>query len=154
MSPSRQLRSFWKPVWDLQEKYPSPPLLRHSLEQTLNSGIIRKPKNERWHRYLAAVAKNARGDFSTPDAEEEIENKTRDLLRRAAALNGSGESEQAREILGDILSLVPRLAHLFENDTELCERSLREAYKQGSSDFVGIRPDPYGLDFYPEWSWS
>lgn len=154
ISLSRQLRSFWTPVWDLQEKYPSPPLVRYSLEQTLSSGIIRKPKNERWHRYLAAVAKNARGDFSAEEAEEEIENKTRDLLRRAAALNGSGEKEQAREILADILALVPQLAHLFQEDQQICENSLREAYKQGSSDFVGIRPDAYGLDFYPEWSWK
>lgn len=156
VSLSRQLNSFWKPVWELQEKYPSPPLVRHALEQTIQAGVISKPRNERWHRYAEVVAQNSRGDFSggSVSAIEEYEQKTRELLRRAAALNGSGQEEQAREILGDILSLSDHLHELFEGDQELCEKSLREAYKQGSSDFVGIQPDPYGLDFYPEWQWK
>ena len=154
MSLSRQLGSFWKPVWELQEKHPSPPLLKHSLEQTLRSGIIRRPRNDRWHRYLATVARNSQSDFGGSSGEEELENKTRDLLRRAAALNGSGQTEEARELLGDILSLVQDLSYLFDGDSDLCDQSLRQAFKNGSSDFVGIEPDPYGLDFYPEWSWK
>lgn len=157
VSLSRQLNSFWKPVWQMQEKYSSPPLVRHALEQTIRAGVIAKPRNERWFRYAETVARNAQGQFLGGDDTregEEYENKTRELLRRAAALNGSGQGEQAREILSDILALAEHLDGLFEGDRGLCENSLREAYKQGSSDFIGIEPDPYGLDFYPEWSWK
>lgn len=161
ISLSRQLNTFWKPVWELQETHPSPPLVRYAMEQTLKARIVAQPKNHRWFRYMQVVAKNSNKNFA-PDPKarpgsgsdpREHEQQMRGLLRRAATLNGSGEAEQARALLSDILAQVESLAPLFAGDQELCETSLREAFKQGSSDFVGIRPDPYGLDFYPEWSW-
>ncbi len=163
MSLSRKLGSFWKPVWELQEKYPtSPPLVRYAIEQTIKARIAAQPKNHRWYRYMEVVAKNSAGKFTGEQARgsngegnlREQENKMRDLLRRAAALNGSGASDQARALLSDILAQTEDLAQLFDGDRELCDSSLREAFKQGTSDFIGIEPDPYGLDFYPEWSWS
>jgi hypothetical protein len=155
ISLGRQLNNFWKPVYELQEEYPKPSIIRHALEQTIKAGIPGQPKNYRWYRYMQAVAKNYSGPVSSSqDPANSPELETRALLRRAAELNGSGQEEQARALLSDILSRVDSLKNVFNGDEILCERSLREAFKQGTSDFVGIRPNPYGLDFYPEWSWG
>lgn len=165
MSLSRKLNNFYKPVWELQEKYPSPPLVRYAMEQTIKGPALKQPKNHRWYRYMQVVAKNNVARFSgraadgSPGVRDEAaqarerEMKMRDLLRRAADLNGQGKRMEARALLSDILSQVKELAPLFDGDKQLCENSLREAFKQGRSDFVGIRPNPYGLDFYEEWSW-
>jgi hypothetical protein len=166
VSLNREVSNFYKIVWELQEKYPSPPLVRYALEQTLKGPALRQPKNHRWFRYMQAVAANNVSRFSGKPAGGEAEGvqseaeqlrerelKMRDLLRRAAELNGSGKLEQARALLSDILGQVEQLAPLFDGNAELCENSLREAFKQGRSDFVGVQPNPYGLDLYPEWSW-
>lgn len=158
---NRQLNNFWKPVWDLQEKYPSPNVVKYALEQTISAGVPGQPSSYRWYRYMEVVAKNAArqgeksaGSQDWSDELRQSEQMARDLLRRAAALNGMDQSDQARALLSDILAIQPSLLPLFDGDADLCEKSLREAYKQGSSDFRGIQPDPYGLDFYPEWSWE
>jgi hypothetical protein len=82
------------------------------------------------------------------------EKAVRELLRQAYALNKIGEFEPARALLSDILSQTKALAELFGDEEERCDRALRLAFKQGSSDFVGVQPNPYAaVDFYPEWSW-
>lgn len=158
---NRQLNNFWKPVWDLQEKYPSPMVVKYALEQTLAAGVPGQPSSYRWFRYMEVVAKNAahqnerrEGGSDVSDEVKQAETTVRDLLSRAASLNGMDQSEGARALLSDILAMAPSLVSLFDGDEDLCEKSLREAYKQGSSDFRGIQPDQYGLDFYPEWSWE
>lgn len=166
VSLGRQVTNFYKPVWELQEQHPSPPLIRYALEQTIKGPALRSAKNHRWFRYMQTVADNNVNRFNGKapagigsEAETEAaalrerELKMRDLLRRAGELNGDGKPEQARALLSDILSQAKELAPLFGGDVELCETSLREAFKQGRSDFVGIAPNPFGLDLYPEWSW-
>jgi hypothetical protein len=77
----------------------------------------------------------------------------RRLLTRAAELNGTGDHSSARALLADILVQAPSLAGLFDGDEFVAECALREAFKQGTSYFVGIKPRPRGqaLDFYEEW---
>lgn len=164
---SRRINNFYKPVWDLQERFPNPPLIKFALEQTIKGPALRNPDTHRWYRYLARVIENNERRFAgggpapgTNAAQERAasprarELAMRELLERAAELNDRGEREPARALLSDILAQVSELAVLFEGDKERCEFALREAFKQGATDFVSIRPNPRGVDFYPEWTWA
>lgn len=158
MAPTRRLNNFYKVVWELQEEFGDAPLLKYSLEETLRSTALRGRHNHRWHRYLLAVMRNNRGRFrgaatggdGAAEAQARHEQATRELLAKAAQLNGRGERAEARALLSDILAQVKNLSHLFEGDRVACEYHLRLAFKQGSSD---LKPqhDPHALDFYPEW---
>lgn len=164
VSLSRRLNNFYKPVWEFQEEYGNPPLIKYALEQTIRSGILDKKNNQRWYRYLKAVLENQKSSFTGEedpsnnplDLVKQKEEGTKELLQRAARLNGKGNEAEARALLADILAQVKELAPLFDNRTDLCDASLREAYKRGVDYFVGIEPplDDIGqMDFYPEWSW-
>jgi hypothetical protein len=165
---TRRIGNFYRPVWELQERYNNPPLLRYALEQTIEGPALRSPNTRGWHKYLARVCENnalryagggvAAGTNAAKTANESIaarERAVRELLRQAYALNKADEFEPARALLSDILSQTKALAELFDGDEEKCDRALREAFKQGSSDFVGVKPNPRSpVDFYREWSWS
>lgn len=166
ISLSRRINNFYKPVFDLQQSYPNPPLIKDSLEKTIAGPALRQPDTHRWDRYLKKVVENNEHRFTgagpTPGTnaaaaeQASIRNRElamRELLAKAANLNDNGNSEEARVLLGDILGQVDSLAELFDGDSRRCEIALREAFKQGSSDFVSIRPQPHGINFYPEWSW-
>ena len=77
----------------------------------------------------------------------------RRLLDKAGTLNGTGQLEEARALLADILAEAANLAPLFDGNADVADHQLRLAFKQGTSDFVGVRPEGVGaLDFYPEWT--
>lgn len=162
ISIRRRLNNFYKPVFEFQEEYNNPPLIKYGLEQTIKSGVFRSPNNQRWHRYLKAVLENQQKNFTgksnKPGFQEELkehEKSARELLRRAAKLNGTSQTAEARAILSDLLSQVKTLTPLFKDENE-CENSIREAFKRGEDYFVGIKPSQDDLgqfDFYPEWTW-
>jgi hypothetical protein len=165
ISLTRLINGFYKPVWELQEEFVSPPLVRYALEQTIKGPALRQADTHRWYRYLEVVARNARRRFGQDDGQppesgsdeqlRDSELEMRELLRRAAELNGRGESEAARALLADILAQVDVLVPLFAGDRQRCENSLREAFKRGASDFIAIEPKvgAGAFDFYPEWRW-
>lgn len=172
ISLRRRVNNFYKPVWEFQEEYNNPPLIEYALEQTIRSDVFKNASNQRWHKYMKAVLENKKGNFTGEDTSSEHDKEsvlkknetiTRELLARSAKLNGLGKTAEARVLLADILAQTKDLAPLFKEDSSLgaspkdiCEYSLREAFKRGSDYFVGIKPltDDFGeLDFYPEWSW-
>jgi hypothetical protein len=166
ISLTRRINNFYRPVWELQEEYHNPPLIKYALEQTLKGPALKNPKTHSWLKYLTVVVKNNEQRFAgggpAPGTNAETESReslvareraVREMLGQAAIRNEKGDREAARALLSDILSQVKDLAALFDGDRQRCERSLREAFKQGTSYFVGIEPNPFGLDFYSEWSW-
>lgn len=164
----RRINNFYNPVWELQEQYNNPNLIRYALEATLKSDALRKPDTRGWVKYLATVCKNAEHRFwgnggPIPESNAEAaanqsirarELAVRELLARAQELNDE-DPVAARALLPDILSHAKDLAELCGGDTRLSENSLREAFKTGSSSFVGIRPSSvrYLVDHLPEWTW-
>lgn len=164
VTTSRQINGFYKPIWEMQEEFANPPLIKFALEQTLKSAVFKGEKTHNWHRYALAVARNNRYRFrkagdpepTQPQDEKqalrERELSMRELLRRAAQLNASGDTTEARALLSDILGEVKELAPLFDGDEKRCEEQLRLAFKQGSDDFVGETVDRFSpIDYYPEW---
>lgn len=163
----RRVNNFYRPVYELQQRYAShPALVRYALEQTLKGPALRRPDTKSWHKYLAKVAQNnehrfVHGDKPIPGtnaAEQHAgslqarEREIRKLLARAYELNRDGEREAARALLADMLSQTKALAPLFGGDERRCEEALRLAFKQGESDFVSVRYDPWAAaDYYPEW---
>ena len=166
ISLSRRITNFYQPVHEMQDAYPMAPLLKYSLEQTLAGPALRQPDTHRWFRYLTKVLENNQQRFvgggPDPDSNQaradqaDIRHRElamREMLVHAAELNDKNQGEEARSLLADILSQADDLCELFGNNKDLCEAALREAFKQGSSDFVSVRPTAHGIDFYPEWSW-
>ena len=163
-----RMNNFYKPVLELQERYvQAPAVVKYAITQALEHGILDKQPSQtvRWWRYATVVCERNASRYLGlgPEAGSEAaeaqqtslparEQAMRDLLRRAASLNGSGDTESARALLADIIAQASTLSELFGGDEAQCETALREAFKQGSSDFVAIKPFPYGLDYYPEWS--
>jgi hypothetical protein len=168
ISISRKINGFYRPVWEMQEKFNNPPLIKFALEKTLEGPVFKGNKTQNWHRYMLRVAENNTYRFpragdqaaihqsNNKDHQELLRDKElamRQLLLRAAELNGRKEHHEARALLSDILSQVNDLSELFENDQQKCEYNLRLAFKQGEYDFVSVKIDPYiSWDFYPEWS--
>jgi hypothetical protein len=164
---TRRINNFYKPVWELQEQYGNPALIRYALEQTIEGPALRSPNARGWIKYLARVCENnarkfagggvAAGTNAAKEQNESVvarEHAVRDLLRQAYALNKIGEFESARALLSDILAQTKPLAELFDGDEARCENALREAFKQGATDFVGVRPNPHSpVDYYREWNW-
>lgn len=77
----------------------------------------------------------------------------RELLGEAAQLNGAGKHKEARELMSE--QIVPQantLTELFAGNQRYCKEALVLAFKQGVTDFVGVSPDEYALDFLPEWT--
>jgi len=167
VSITRRINNFYLPVWQLQEKYNNPALIKYSLQQTIDGPALRNPDTHGWVKYLAKVCANNvqrfRGGGVVPGtnaAQTEAtslkarERAVAEMLHQAYDLNRTGEVESARVLLSDILAQTKALAPLFDGDEEHCERALREAFKQGSSDITGIRPNPHAaVDYYPEWTW-
>lgn len=162
ISIRRRINNFYRPVWEFQEEYNNPALIKYGLEQTIKSGIFRKPNSQRWYRYMKVVLENQEvnftGESKKPGYKEILEGQhksARELLKRAAKLNGLGKEAEARSILSDLLSQTKTLKDLFENEKD-CDNSIREAFKRGEDYFVGIKPSEDGFaqfDFYPEWHW-
>lgn len=171
IATSRKVSGFYKPVLELQEKYVSSPLVKYALEETIKQKVPAGKRSSRWWRYPLTICENNKTnrrfagtpvDSDTNAVKQAIESPearqgaVRDLLRRAADLNGRGEYEPARALLSDLLAddNVKAVLPLFGDDRSFAECSVREAFKQGVSDFVGVDPtDSLGLDFYEEWSW-
>lgn len=171
ISTSRIVSGFYKPVLELQATYVSAPLIKYSLEQAIAHKVPTGTRSHRWWRYPLTICENnktnakfagAPVDLGTNAAAAKAEapetrcDALRDLLARAADLNGRGEGDSARALLSDLLAdeNVRGIAPLFGKDIALADCSLREAFKQGITDFVGI--DPSGRmrrDYYPEWEW-
>ena len=164
---TRRINNFYRPVWELQEKYNNPALLKYALEQTVAGPALRRPDTHGWVKYLAKVCDNnaagfagktvvegTNADAAQRNSIESRERAVRELLRRAYQLNRGGDQESARVLLSDILAQTKSLAELFGGDEKRCDAALRLAYKQGESDFVAARPNQYAaVDYYPEWSW-
>lgn len=164
---SKLIKSFYQPVLEMQEQYVNyPPLVKHALAETARKGIAGQDANRNWFNYPKAICRNNLKNYTGAKAKagtnaavqdqsslKAHERTVRDLLRRAADLNGTGQHEDARALLSDILSNARHLAPLFGGDVECADLSLREAFKQGVDYFVGIQPDPYGLNYYNEWTW-
>jgi hypothetical protein len=169
LSLRRRISGFYQPVLELQETYVSAPLVRYALEETLRRKVPAGRRNRNWHHYTRAICENNRTNprfagvpvatdtnaalarkRSLPAREQAV----RELLKRAAQLNGAGELEAGRALLSDILAHARDLAELFGGDVKVADCALREAFKQGVSDFSSIDPaDSLGLDFYEEWTW-
>ena len=170
ISLTSRINNFYKPVLDLQETYVhAPGVVKYAIEQTIKNAVLERPPDQtrRWWRYAVKVAESNVRTFTGDGpaagsiaAEEKrtslpaLERAMRDLLGRAADLNGRGDTESARALLSDIIAQAESLAGLFDGDAQRCETALREAFKQGTSDFVAIKPDKLGIafDFYPEWT--
>jgi len=163
ISLRRQVNNFYKPTWELQEEFPNPALIKYALQQTIDGPVFKGEKTHSWHRYALKVAQNNKYRFPQAgdpiddniDVEQTLRDKElhmREILNRAAQLNGTGEHTEARALLSDILSQVQDLAPLFEDDKQVCDRALRLAFKQGNTDFVGVKVDEYAPDYYPEWN--
>lgn len=166
-----RMNNFYRPILDLQERFATHPgLVKKALEITIQNRILERPpdKTRRWWRYTLKVCEGelrnyaAMGPQEGTIAHEEANNSlparekaVRELLARAGDLNGRGDSEAARALLSDILAQADAVAGLFDGDAHRAENALREAFKQGSSDFASIQPDTTGFafDFYPEWQW-
>lgn len=172
ISPSRRVNGFYRPIVELQEKYRAARLIEYALEQTINHRVPAGRQSRNWWHYPRTICENNRTNqrFSGGGGKDSDTNAARSeatslsaqrkavegLLRRARELNGSGDIETARKLLEELLSkdTVGQIAPLFNNDSVLAASSLREAFKQGVSNFVGIDPeDSLGLDYYPEWQW-
>lgn len=167
VSLQRRITNFYRPVYDLQEKYPIGELVRYALAQTIKKGIADKPDNRTWHHYTAAICKNNMNLYTGQKAAtgtnaamtiasslETHEKAINELLKRAAELNDRGEHAAARELLYSILSQARLVAGLFDNGMEEADNSLREAFKQGVDYFRGIKPlSYYPQDYFREWTW-
>jgi hypothetical protein len=167
ISPSRVLEGFYRPVVKLQETFVSFPLLKYALEETIRQKIPAGRRSQRWFNYTTAICENNKAKYAgapkdagtnatqaKAESIETLEQAVRDMLHAAADLNGRGETEPARKLLSDILAQSHKLAPLFNGDAALADISLREAFKQGAADFVGIEPDQFGFDFFHDkWSW-
>lgn len=157
VTPIRQLNGFYQPALQLQKDFNNPPLIKYALEQTLKSGVFRGKSTAGWHRYARKVASNNGWRFKTASDPEEkgsdggqlrqLELAMRELLGRAAQLNGTGDKEGAAELLPRILGGASKLRELFDGDENRCRSALRLAFKQGSTDFVGVKPDEYAPDY-------
>lgn len=168
ISIGRRINNFYRPVYELQEEYANPPLLRYALQQTLDGPALHHPDTRSWIRYLAKVCANNKANFSgevvpsgTNAAEIEAsslrgrEMAVASLLRQAYELNRDGEIPAARALLSDILAQAKALAPLFNGDEKRADRALRLAFKQGSADILGVRPNSHSpVDYYPEWEWT
>jgi hypothetical protein len=73
------------------------------------------------------------------------------LLSRAATLNGSSRPEESQSLLAQLLELAKPLSPLFDGSEANARFQLQLAFKRGTSDFVGVKPSPHGLDFLPDW---
>lgn len=163
---SRRINNFYLPVWQLQEKYAVPALLKYGLEQTIAGPALRRPDTHSWVKYLTKVCDNNVAAYAGQSVREGTnasvaqqhsiearEQAVRELLTQAYKLNKRGETESARVLLSDILAQTKSLAELFEDDEDRCETALRLAYKQGENDFVASRHNKFApVDYYPEWS--
>lgn len=117
-------------------------------------------------KYLAKVCANndhrykgpgpRRGTNAAKEVEQSIETRegaARELLSEAYKLNVAGETAAAHKLLSDMLLRAKPLAELFDGDEQRAKDALRLCFKQGSSDLVGARPNPYApVDYLPEWS--
>ena len=171
ISLSRKVNGFYHPIVELQEKYGAARLIEYALEQAINHRVPAGRQSRNWWHYPRTICENNRtnqrfsggGKAADTNAAREEANSlsarqkaVEDLLHRARESNGSGKPNEARKLLKELLSpgTVASIAPLFDNDSALAACSLREAYKQGVSNFVGINPeDSLGLDYYPEWRW-
>lgn len=91
--------------------------------------------------------------MSQQSSLRERELEMRDLLRKAARLNGTGEGDKARKLLKqEIGPKIAGVAERFDGNIAYCRAAIALAFKQGSTDFVGVKPDQYALDYFPEWS--
>ena len=83
------------------------------------------------------------------------EHAMRALVRAASTAFGAddGRSGRGEQILDEILAKADTVADLFAGDLAYTECKLREAVKQGNTDFVSAEPFPWGLDYTPEWTW-
>jgi hypothetical protein len=167
ISPKRILRDFYKPVYDMQQEFSTAPLIEYALKETIRRRVPAERRGRNWVAYPKAICKSHRARFEgrtqpkpgTNAAEQHAQSlpvkkkAATDLLSRAAALNDRGQTDQARELLSEILSdsLIRGVAPLFGGDLDRAEYQLRLAFKHGTSDFVGAELDPYGIDHYPGW---
>jgi hypothetical protein len=93
------------------------------------------------------------GAVARASSIEAREAAARELLSESYRLNKSGGTAVARELLSDILARAQSLAELFDGDAAACRDALRLAFKHGSTDFVGARPNPYAaVDYLPEFT--
>lgn len=167
MRTSKLIKTFYQPVLEMQERYVNyPPLVKHALAETARKRIAAQESRSGPMAYAKAICRNHLDDYTgkkikpgtNAEAQEANslkarERTVRELLRRASDLNDTGQHEDARALLSDILGNARHLAPLFGGDIEMADVCLREAFKQGVDYFVTIRPNPAALDFYKEWSW-
>ena len=154
VSRARQVNNFLKPVINMQNKYRNPALIKYALEQTIAGPVFTgdRPTNN-WDRYAEKVAANSARQFANTPSEKdhgesakEAELRIRNMLREAARLNGSGENEQARAMLDEILSEADAVISLFDS-LEQVQEQIRLAFKQGESDFAATTADTYAPDY-------
>lgn len=167
---SRRVNGFYRPVYELQEKYPIGELVRFALAETIRRRIADKADNRTWHHYTASICKNhmdrytgqkaapgTNAALAVANSVETHEKAVCDMLRRAAELNGRGEVPAARELLSSILAQAKLIAPLFGGDVAMADNSIREAFKQGVDYVQGVEPLAYypnnNKGYYAEWEW-
>jgi hypothetical protein len=102
-------------------------------------------------RKNGAASAPTNAEAQAANSIEAREGTARELLGQAYELNKTGQAGAARALLGDMLAGAHSLAELFGGDVAACRDALRLAFKQGSTDFVGARPNPYSaVDYLPE----
>lgn len=154
--------------------------LEETISNGVLDGARGKKATTNWHRYTRTVANNNRHRFRKANDGLEViigpvgegseqpgvkkitipeptirerELAMRAILREAAQLNGIGSYVEARRVLTEAIKPeIPNLAPLFDGDLKRCKYQLALAFKQGSTDFVGVKLDEYALDYWPEWT--
>lgn len=157
MTLKRKLDNFYRVVWEMQEESNNPGVLEYALKETLKKDVLDGPETRRWYRYPMAIIQRRNASIDSGSVSSSVASEGRDerdaqqILGRCAELNDTGRQEEARSLLSDLLARTETLAALFDGDERLCEWKLRLAFKQGSTDLVGVEIDPHEVDFYPEW---
>ncbi len=154
VSKTRKVNGFFRPIVELQRDYPTPALVKYALEQTLAGPVFQDQGRDRnWFNYARRVAENGQSKFTAVASEpgrgrsaKEAELEVREMLREAARLNGLGQHDQARAKLTEIMAEVDAVVSLFDSRQQ-AEDQIKLAFKQGQSDFVGAKVDPFAPDY-------
>jgi hypothetical protein len=170
-----QLRHYWQPVVTMRENFGITATLQAVEETVVKKQISAGSSptggpNYKWHSYARAILERQKRENRLPADQvariasesptDAAEKKIKALLKQAAHLADTNGDDSARFALRDqAVALADQVADKFGGDRELAYKSIREAVRQGTEHFVGIKPQADWLyaathDYDPTWSWD